>query len=560
MLFYKIADRIASKRVYVFGIFWLFTFLVYLPAINAGFVSDTTGWYQSLTQHSFSDYINRSHFGVKSMYQVTQFNTWLIYQIFGLSHWAWHVLFVSMHAVVCSMLYYFFKRLFSASGLEKPHYPALAGALIFCISPYNSEVIVWEASFHYLQALILIFGILLLVQRFQDKPSNGFAFWAALIFFVSTFTHELFYLSPILTLAVIVYYRIALGRDKKLLRKSIFAFTVPQIAVFVIHLIMYRVVYGGGISHVGTKLFDNPAGYFLVKAPWYFFHLFAMGRFFGEPTKMFIYDLFRNPIGAIIFYSLLAAICLLIIVRLRKMITYWKLVSFTFFLMLIAMSILVPMWFPEGLFVVGDRYMYLMLGFQWMMIALLLFRIRNKWLVQGLWLVLFGINVYINLKLSKKWYESEKVIAAIQTSPNIKPGKVKLLLNSPACIKGIPMIGTSPEGEFRLMHNLFFKPIIADTMLEVASYNMISPKDGAHVEVVNDSMIKVTLNQWGTWWWLGGFGAFNYENNWFRLDLKDPGHWYYVILKKPASTYDILYQTGEELKLVDMTKEGVEQY
>lgn len=553
-------DGIARKRGYVFCFFWLVTFLIYLPAAKAGFVSDTTGWLQSLREDSFLNYLNRSRFGVKSMYQLTQLNTWVIYQVVGIRQWPWHLLFVTLHAVNSLLLYTLCQRLFLASGIQKPHLPALAGSFLFCISPYVSEVVVWEASFHYLQALLFIFGILLLTQRFQEHQRKSNAIWATLLFFLSTFTHELFYLTPLLVFTLALYYRIALKRSGTVFRQTLLYFSVPQALCFIAHLISFRLVYGSGIAHVGTGLFKMPLTYFLVKPPWYFFHLFAWGRFFPTSYKNAVYDFFRTPAGAILFYGLLALTCLLILARFRKMSAYWKMAGLLFLWLLLAQAILVPLWFPELLLLVGDRYTYLMLTFQWMLIALLIYRIPKRWLQYGVFAVLTCINLYFVLKLNWKWRKSEQVVRAVETSPLLKPGKVKLLLNSPACLQGVPMIGSSQEGEFRLMHNLFFAPPIKDTMLEVAAYNMDWPENGAHAEVMNDSTIKVTLNQWGTWWWLGGFGASSYENQWFRLDMADPGHWYNVILKKPAGEYQLLYQTGKELKEVDMSRKGTEQW
>ncbi|MCW3121720.1 MAG: hypothetical protein JWQ38_1212, partial [Flavipsychrobacter sp.] len=30
--------------------------------------------------------------------------------------------------------------------------------------------------------------------------------------------------------------------------------------------------------------------------------------------------------------------------------------------------------------------------------------------------------------------------------------------------------------------------------------------------VINDSVINVTLNKWGTWWWENLTGSYSYEN------------------------------------------------
>ena len=41
--------------------------------------------------------------------------------------------------------------------------------------------------------------------------------------------------------------------------------------------------------------------------------------------------------------------------------------------------------------------------------------------------------------------------------------------------------------------------------------------------------------------------------------MTDPGHWYQLILKHPASEYLILYQVGSKWKTVDWNKKNVDQ-
>jgi hypothetical protein len=559
MLLSNLTDRITARKLTVACLLWIVLFVLYLPAAEAGFVSDTTGWIQSIERDSFWEYINRTHFGVKSMYQLTQFNTWVLYQLLGKHQWGWHLVHVTLHTLNCLLLYAFSLRLFRNAGLQQAARPAFAGVFLFAISPYISEVVVWEASFHYLQALLLIFSILILTQRFQETPAARYAIVAGVLFFLSTFTLELFYLTPFFILSLAFYYRTALHYKKELFAKTALYFTLPQVLMFVLHLLLFRMVYGGGVAHLGTQLFKHPPGYFLVKAPWYVFHLSLWGRFFPNEARQAVYNVFRTPAGSVTFYTVLGALCLFIAYRYRRMSAYGKLISLYFSWLLAGLAILAPLFFMELLLVVCDRYMYLILAFYWMLASLLLYRLMRPALFYGAIALCAMINGYFALKMSWKWGQSAAVVAAIQQSPVLKPGKVKLLLNSPACLQGIPMIGTSPEGEYRLMHNLFFPSPINDTMLEVAAYNMDWKNDGAHTEVLNDSTVRVTLNQWGTWWWIGGFGATSYENNWVRLDMVDAGHMYEVILKKPAEKYQLLYHKGNELKEVDMTLKG-EQY
>jgi hypothetical protein len=122
------------------------------------------------------------------------------------------------------------------------------------------------------------------------------------------------------------------------------------------------------------------------------------------------------------------------------------------------------------------------------------------------------------------------------------------------------MIGAEQNSEFRLMHDVLLPAEKTNTAVyDAMAYNMATPDDGANVVVANDSTIKVTLNQWGTWWWYGMKGGNSYENDSYKLNLQDPGHWYELTLKHPAGEYLLLYQQGSQWKTVDMGKKGVEQ-
>jgi hypothetical protein len=124
----------------------------------------------------------------------------------------------------------------------------------------------------------------------------------------------------------------------------------------------------------------------------------------------------------------------------------------------------------------------------------------------------------------------------------------------------VPMIGPFVRFSFRQMYNLYNDRQINNTMYDVVSYNMIGKDDGAHVTVANDSVLHVTLNQWGTWWWNNMWGAYSYENMIYKFNLVDPGHWYELTLKRPASQYLLLYQVGDQLKIVDMSRKNEDQY
>ena len=138
--------------------------------------------------------------------------------------------------------------------------------------------------------------------------------------------------------------------------------------------------------------------------------------------------------------------------------------------------------------------------------------------------------------------------------------KTILMLNLPLGLNGIPMIESFPKSSFKVLYNATADSPLTNTVYDVLSYNMTTENDGAHVQVINDSTIHVTLNQWGTWWWYGVQGGTSYRNADYRLNLVDLGHWYELTLKHPAANYLLLYQAGDKLKAVDLNKKNTDQY
>ena len=77
--------------------------------------------------------------------------------------------------------------------------------------------------------------------------------------------------------------------------------------------------------------------------------------------------------------------------------------------------------------------------------------------------------------------------------------------------------------------------------------------------VLNDSMVRVSLNHGGNWWWYEGHGAQSYETDDYKVSMGKVGYFYDLTLKHPASGYLMLYSVGDKWKKVDWDKKNVRQ-
>src|ERR1035437_3167090 len=94
-----------NKNVWICSMLWLFTFILYLPAAKAGWVIDSAGWLYNIRNLKFWDYINNSQSGIPSLYQFTQFATYVFYKAFNANPYAWLTLQVTIHAANSFLLF-----------------------------------------------------------------------------------------------------------------------------------------------------------------------------------------------------------------------------------------------------------------------------------------------------------------------------------------------------------------------------------------------------------------------------------------------------------------------
>jgi len=368
-----------------------------------------------------------------------------------------------------------------------------------------------------------------------------YVWWAAILFFLSTYSLEIFYLTPLFVFALITYYRVALGTDKIISKKALLYFLLPEVFLFAMHLVVLKLIYHSNIAHIGTF---NPSADYLYKPLKYTFHILFLGRYFPDKLRYKIYSWCELKSVLIIFYSLLILATGYIVFRFRKMEKQWKAAVLLLVWIGIPMCMLLPIWFPQSFIVQYDRYTYLLNAFAYMLFALIAFLVFKKFVALVI-LFLYGlVNIHFTISLNRYWNQSERVIHNLLYHFPATDNKTVLLLDLPESLKGIPMIGAEEEQGFKEMYNLLTPNNVNNTVYDVMAYYMVTPSDGAHVTVINDSTVRVILNQWGTWWLREHLGGGSYQTKDYKVNMIDVGHYYDLVLKKPNQQFELLYQTG----------------
>ena len=536
----------------VFAILWVLTFLLYLPAAKAGWVIDSAGWLHNIRTLGFWAYVNNAQSGIPSLYQFTQLTTYVFYKVFNANPYAWHVLMVTMHTTNAYLFFIICSKLFDDSGVKNGRNMAFAAMVLYSVCPHISEVIVWEAAFHYLQGFLLILLILYWVQKFQHSQQKKYVLAAGITYFCSSYSLEIFYLSPWFVLALMLYYRLALGYGKQVFRQTLMSFFLPQLIIFALHIIVLRTVYHGQLAHIGENTWQ-PFSTYICKAPRYIFHILFFGRFFPLDIRMQVYQAVGSTQGLIIFYNVFVLICFGIVARIGNMSGKGRASVLMFAWIMISVIIIMPLAFPVIQLVVYDRYTYFLDAFVYMLLVLLVTYIPGK-IVPVILLTLFGLgNVYFTIRENLIWKHATYVDNRLLHEFPDPGDKTVVLLNLPQNMEGVPMIGAEADGQFKMMYELFVGKKLPNKIYDAAAFNMISQIDGAHVKVINDSAVKVSLNQWGTWWWYESMGCRNYENGDYKLEMLKDGNSFQLTLKHPANGYMLLYSIAGQWRTVDWT-------
>jgi hypothetical protein len=552
-----ITQRTYRKNALVFLLYWLVAFILYLPAAKAGKVGDYySEWLDVIQNHSFSYFVFPPFFA--SLYHFTNTFMYLYYKVFGANPLAWHVLALTFHASNALLLYLIFRKLLTDSALRNALPLAFGAALLFCISPYNSEVVVHEPCFHYTLSSFLQLLILWLSLKFIETQKTKYAIWAGVLFAASSFTIEVFYLTPIFVFSIACYYRYVLGYAREPFRKTMLVFILPQLAIFAIHMVLLNALTNHVVGHDLYLWIDTIHLKLLSALPKYLFHLLCFGRFFPQPARDAVYGFLNSTASINIVGSVVLIILLYAVIRFKKLSNVARLATVLFIWVILCTAIVCMLPFGDMQLIVSDRYAYFMMPFVYLLI-LLLFHKRKAIVISIL--ALYAIaNAFFLLKVNSYWKQSSGIIANLIKTFPASPNKTTLLLNVPQNMNGALMVTAKKSSAYLLMHNYESKQKITAPVYDVAAYNMASPSDGAHVTVLNDSTVNVTLNQWGTWWWYLYSGAMSYENDAYRVDMVDVGHQYNLILKRPPQDYQLLYTIGGEWRRVDWGKKNVEQY
>ena len=234
------------KKPITFLFFLATSILLYLPTRHAGFVHDAVSWMMQYDKYSFWEGL-KVMFGDKSLHPVYHILNFSLYKIFGINSLAWFFVAMFLHASVAHLGYCFFSRY-----LEKKVFVFL-GCLLFLISPYQTEAVVWKATLHYLVAAFCILKTLNFYLDYEENGQKTDVAKALFYFVIGLLSLEIGLISPVL-LSILI-----LGGTKTWSEKinTFSRFVLPQMLIVVLFFVATKLFTGGWTGHYGASVHLN---------------------------------------------------------------------------------------------------------------------------------------------------------------------------------------------------------------------------------------------------------------------------------------------------------------
>ena len=552
----------------VLALFATVVHLLYAKTVQAGFVTDFTGLLGRLDGAPFLDFL--TCFGFPAMHQVTNFFLFIFVKYFGVHGLPWYLVHTSLHIANGFLGYCLIKKILSNGGMEQPTLPALAAALLFLLSPYQADAVVWKVCFNFLSCTLLMLGSLLFLVKYSEQGKQRHLLWSHGLFALSRFTFELALALPFLAFVIAVarpFGTPSTGRHDTQngasttgphhLLSFLKKITLPHILLLGGYFLLNKIVLGGWVGHYGEdvhlrfelrSIASNLLKYFTK----YLFFWREMPHGYRESLMAF----FEKPSVAYIGLALGGLLLVAGIYFFKKMPPSLRVTGMgwlLFFLALLPVANLHVAWILQG---ENDRYGYLasLFFFTGLVGLLHLFHRYICYGVLSLWLLASAF--YLN-RTTVAWQAGASTVNALLDGFHWLDAPEVYVLAFPENYQGIPMFKDFSRQDLALKHTLQYvagKETAGD-FFQIAQFNMTGPADGVQVEVDSAGTFLVQFNQWGNWWWRNGIGTWDYEKERYTFNVDGNGS-RIALKKQPAPGAVFIYSQGGNWRTAVWSNEG----
>jgi hypothetical protein len=529
---------------YVFGLLaFVFVFTIYYPGHKAMLIDDGISGIWEIQQQGFNGFLNS--YGTDGLYHGHYIILSLIYAVFGLNPMGWFIVFTLWHAFNALLLFQTMKKFLQAIDLDtNAIWISLGSAVLFLISPYQSENILWAATSHYAFTMSVLLISLQALLDYSSKGTFALPGWLyILLFAVALFTLEISFLFPFILFLLFVLLKV-IGHTQWTVKEYFIKVLLPQGVLLAFYLGLYKWRSGRWIPH------DRAGADAEFSLPYVITTLTQqIMKLFGFIHQL-DYKLREKIYGYALHWKMSAGILGILILVL--LVWLWfrnrKLFIAGLFTLLSGLLLYAPFVRVYFMFLMrfeNDRYAYFASAFLFTFFVIVLFSFHR--LVRAIFFLAFAAcSVYFIFPSIVSKAESGNLHATfLQKFPDQVKGDI-YLLNVPVYCNESYMFRS--RDRFPIAYQAHYGRSLFEKVKPVLWYNAMTSKDTFMANKLNDTTYEFSLKTDGSWLWREREGASNYETDDFKVLVGEWGN-YTLIMKQALRKEDaMLYFDGKQFK------------
>jgi hypothetical protein len=517
-------------------IYFIITLILYWPSKDGKFVGDTLYYLEEIKKDGF-----RGIFTSYDMIFHWQFPClvyYLLHKIFGVSWLGWHLVFSFLHSINAILI----KRVLENLLPKKYFLVALFASFLFLVSPFQSEVVAWGATLHYLLIVLFFLLSILSIHSYYTTQRNLHLYLFHVYFILSLWCFEQAFLFPIV---YILYYFFFLKKELFSNWKNFFIkFTLGNFIIIALYFIATKLYYGVWIAHYGAKTHTQiDFGFLYQNLINYLNKFFFYYRDLPETLRVFL----NKPIFSVIIPLGIVALLGLFYYVNR---TDKKLLSILLFLLLTFGAMLVPVLNLDHSFTFelqSDRYGYIASAFFYPFICLLVMGLLGKRGLAIFFIVSSMISIPLLIQNNIYWGKSGEIGLGLIKNYPLKANQKAIILNLPDNYKGAYCLRNGLPDGLHYFKNEIYKPNI----LTVAMVNILSKNDETEVSQLDSNIYYVKCKEYGKWYYHQEIKKGRFEKLDYSIDYDEWNTAYTLQIKSNQDTLYILKCEGVNWAVID---------
>jgi hypothetical protein len=524
-----------DKPLWGLSFFYICSVALLWNSSGTALVDDSLGILNNFQKTGWSDFLNS--YGMTSLYFLHDAFSNLMFSLIGKSNLIWYLFMLVFHSSAAYFFYRFCFVMLTNDKNKNSRWISLFSSILFLLSAYLVENIMWLATYHYAVTILYIMYTLCYIAVRNGKL-NGVQKIALMASYASMLTmHEIILIFPLAFLALMFYFR--LHKETKINKWELLSLVFAFFFVDLIYFGLTKYLKGSYIPHYGE---DHTTFNGIYSLGYTFYQYLAKYILFihkyNFSIREKIYDVDRNTI--MICIGVLSGLISGLIAYYKPDLRANKLPILIALFLLIFFIPISNMYFNWHFLYINDRLGYFFSPFLYFLFVYFLFKLDIK-IAVGLCSIFLALN-YIILRISIiEINESKYFTENILTKSYVNYlDKSPYILNLPFSYKGF----YSLRKTHRLNSLMYFFHSKDINYRYTTSMPFFRSTDSIEIKRMADSIFHIELRAPESWLMKESLGGSDYENEEVKVNYADDNQSAMIYLKNYDRSQPILYCTG----------------